>query len=112
MQYKGYPYVYGGAGPSSFDCSGFTQYVYKQFGYSLPHSARSQAYIGTRVSKDELRLGDLIIFTENGSSDIGHVGIYIGNGSFIHASSPSVGVIVSSLYGYYESRYITGVRIY
>ena len=112
MQYKGYPYVYGGAGPNSFDCSGFTQYVYKHFGYSLPHSARSQAYIGTRVSKSELRLGDLIIFTEAGSSDIGHVGIYIGNSSFIHASSPSVGVIISSLNGYYESRYITGVRVY
>ncbi len=112
MQYKGYPYVYGGAGPNSFDCSGFTQYVYKHFGYSIPHSARSQAYIGTRVSKSELRLGDLIIFTEAGSSDIGHVGIYIGNGSFIHASTPSVGVIVSSLYGYYESRYMTGVRVY
>ena len=112
MKYKGYPYVYGGAGPSSFDCSGFTQYVYKQFGYSLPHSATSQSYCGTRVSKSELRLGDLVIFTEAGSSSIGHVGIYIGNSSFIHASSPSTGVIVSSLNGYYESRYVTSVRIY
>lgn len=112
MKYKGYPYVYGGAGPSSFDCSGFTQYVYKQFGYSLPHSATSQSYCGTRVSKSELRLGDLVIFTEAGSSSIGHVGIYIGNSSFIHASTPSTGVIVSSLNGYYESRYVTGVRIY
>lgn len=112
MKYKGYPYVYGGAGPSSFDCSGFTQYVYKQFGYSLPHSATSQSYCGTRVSKSELRLGDLVIFTSAGSSSIGHVGIYIGNSSFIHASSPSTGVIVSSLNGYYESRYVTSVRIY
>lgn len=112
MKYKGYPYVYGGAGPSSFDCSGFTQYVYKQFGYSLPHSATSQSYCGTRVSKSELRLGDLVIFTSAGSSSIGHVGIYIGNSSFIHASTPSTGVIVSSLNGYYESRYVTSVRIY
>jgi len=112
MRYKGYPYVYGGAGPNSFDCSGFTQYVYKQFGYSLPHSATSQSYCGTRVSKSELRLGDLVIFTESGSSAIGHVGIYIGNSSFIHASTPTKGVIVSSLIGYYESRYVTGVRIY
>ena len=112
MKYKGYPYVYGGAGPNSFDCSGFTQYVYKQFGYSLPHSATSQSYCGTRVSKSELRLGDLVIFTEAGSSSIGHVGIYIGNSSFIHASTPSTGVIVSSLNGYYESRYVTSVRIY
>ena len=77
-KYLGCSYVYGGAGPSSFDCSGFTQYIYKQFGISLAHGAISQSNAGTYVSKDKLQPGDLVIFRDWDNKSIGHCGIYIG----------------------------------
>ena len=95
--FQGYPYVYGSNGPSSFDCSGFVQYVYKHFGYSLSRSSKTQANDGVAVSKSNLQPGDILIFKNTAKTEIGHVGIYIGNGQFIHASNPKTGVTISSL---------------
>lgn len=112
-QYLGCKYVYAGAGPSVFDCSGFTMYVYKHFGYSMGHSAVTQAGVGSYVSKSNLQPGDLVIFNNESNTSIGHVGIYVGSGSFIHASSGSGKVIISSLSNaYYSARYVTGRRIF
>lgn len=110
LQFKGYPYVYGNEGPTSFDCSGLTWYVYKQFGYSLYRSSRDQINNGTAVLKAELQLGDLVFFSKNGSYPT-HVGLYIGEGKFIHASTPESGVKIDSLYSsYYDSDYYLGAR--
>lgn len=105
-KYLGCKYVYGGTTPSGFDCSGFTQYVYKQCGVSLNRTSDAQASNGTAVSKSNLQPGDLVIFT-------GHVGIYIGNNKFIHAANPSKGVITTSLSdSYYTKTYKTARRIF
>ncbi len=107
----GKDYSYGGVGPNSFDCSGFTKYVYNNFGISLSHSASAQANVGRTISKSDLQLGDMVFFTQGGSS-IGHVGIYIGNNSFIHAANPQKGVVITSLSdGYYTRNYVTAKRI-
>lgn len=112
-QFLGCKYVYGGSSPKGFDCSGFTQYVYKHFGYSIARSSSAQSKNGRQVSKSELQLGDLILFTPYSSNKgIGHVGIYIGNDQFIHASSEKTGVITSSLNSsMYQRRYVTARRI-
>lgn len=111
-QFLGRKYVYGGSGPNTFDCSGFTMYVYKHFGYSMGHSATTQAGLGKYVSKSNLQPGDLVIFNDSANKSIGHVGIYVGGGNFIHASSGSGKIIISSLSGsYYNTRYVTGRRV-
>lgn len=110
--FQGYPYVYGTNGPSSFDCSGFVQYVYKHFGYSLSRSSKTQASDGVAVSKSNLQPGDILIFKNTAKTEIGHVGIYIGNGQFIHASNPKTGVTISSLStASYQQRYVSARRI-
>ncbi len=113
-KYLGSRYVYGGASPSGFDCSGFTMYLYKQFGVSLPHSATAQSYKGTKVSKANLQPGDIVFFKNYRTNvGIGHCGIYIGNNQFIHASTEKTGVITSSLTSSsYQKRYVTAVRIF
>ena len=112
--YLGCRYVYGASGPSTFDCSGFTMYVYKNFGISLSHSATAQSKYGSYVSKDELEAGDLVFFTDyETGAGIGHVGIYIGNGNFIHASSGTGYCVKIStlLEGSYYNRYETARRL-
>ena len=98
--------------PSGFDCSGFVGYVYKQCGYSLKRTASDIFYNnGTSVDKANLQTGDLVFFS-NSSESIGHVGIYIGGNQFIHASSSTVGVIISDLSSsYYVSHYQGAKRI-
>jgi cell wall-associated NlpC family hydrolase len=90
----GSPYKWAAAGPDMFDCSGFTMWCYAQIGVSLPHSSRAQINVGQRVSKANLQPGDLVFF---GRSTIHHVGIYVGNGNYVHAPSTGDVVKVSSL---------------
>lgn len=111
FRFMGAPYVWGASGPSAFDCSGFTAYVYGALGKSLPHFTGSQAQMGQSVSREGLSAGDLIFF--NTDSSISHVGIYIGSGQFIHASSGSHKITVSNLSdSYYASRYACARRIF
>lgn len=112
-QYLGYRYVPGGGTPSTgFDCSGFTSYVYKHFGISLSRTSKDQAKNGTAVEKNNLQLGDILIFNNTANTAIGHVGIYIGDNNFIHASNPSEGVKITSLSSsYYKSRYVGARRV-
>ena len=113
-QYLGYKYVSGGASPSKgFDCSGFTQYVYKNFGISLYRSSKDQIKNGVAIEKSDLQLGDLVIFNNESNTAIGHVGIYVGDGNFIHASNPSDGVKITTLLsGYYKVRYVGARRVF
>jgi cell wall-associated NlpC family hydrolase len=107
----GRPYVWGASGPRAFDCSGFTRYVMKQFGVDLPHSSRLQARMGRFVSRSNLQPGDLVFFATRGGG-ISHVGLYVGDGKMVHASTPSTGVIISSLSErYYAARYVGARRV-
>ena len=118
-QFLGVRYVYGGSGPKNFDCSGFTMYVCKQFGVSLPHSATSQWLSGKGVqikSISAMQPGDLVFFCDPTRSDgkaCSHCGIYLGNNQFIHASSSKAKVVISDLSsGYYNRYYVGGLRIF
>lgn len=96
VQYVGYPYVYGGSDPSGFDCSGFVKYIFGLYGITTNRVAEDQALNGYAVSRSELQPGDIICFS-SGSGYIGHVGIYIGNGQFVHACNSETGVIITDL---------------
>jgi cell wall-associated NlpC family hydrolase len=101
----GVRYVYGGSSPrSGFDCSGLVRYVYGHFGVTLPHSSYAQFGRGRRISRSSLRPGDLVFF-----DGLGHVGMYVGNGRFIHAPHSGTRVRVETLAGWYGSRF-TGAR--
>ncbi len=109
-------YVHGAKGPNQFDCSGFSSYVYKQFGFNISPASRMQYNDGVPVSRNELRKGDLVFFTSrNSGKNVGHVGIVVnadndkGTFSFIHASIR--GVKVSEFEGYYVPRYVGARRI-
>ena len=112
--YVGYKYVYGGSNPSTgFDCSGLVYYICGKLGYSVNRTADNQIYNGVAVDKANLQPGDLVFFTNyKTNKGIGHVGIYIGNNQFVHASTPTTGVIVSSLgEASYVNRYVGARRI-
>lgn len=115
-KYLGYDYVYGGTDPETgFDCSGFVYYVYKQFGYQFYPGALNQwEMISTPAPKGALLPGDLVFFSEDGTPDgMTHVGIYIGNGEMIHASTPSTGVILTDLSEpYYVERFLGAKRVF
>lgn len=106
----GKPYVWASSNPSvGFDCSGLTSYAFRQAGININRIAADQYSNGTPVSKDNLVRGDLVFFSYGGG--IGHVGLYIGNGQFVHAANYSTGVIVSNLNGYYSNVYAGAVRV-
>ncbi len=92
LHYLGTPYVWGGSSPAGFDCSGFVAYVYAQVGVSLPHYTGAQWNVGVPVSRSDLEPGDLVFF-----DGLGHVGIYIGGGQFVHAPHTGDVVKISSL---------------
>jgi len=111
QNYLGRPYVYGGNGPNSFDCSGFTKYVYAQFGYTLNRTATDQLSNGYSVEKDELKAGDLVFFRSAGTvKPVSHVGMYVGDGSFIHASTNNYQIRIDSLASGYFSDIFVGAR--
>ncbi len=98
MKYIGSPYVWAGASPKGFDCSGFVMYVVQQAaGLNITHSIGTQASSGQYVSKDNLQPGDLIYFAGTYTAGLSHAGIYIGGGRFIHAENESTGVVISNL---------------
>ena len=111
MGFVGYSYVWGGSSPSTgFDCSGLMYYVLTQYGYSMKRVANDQMTQGTYVSRSDLQVGDLVFFGYSGYAN--HVGMYIGGGNFVHASTPSTGVRVNSLdESYYKTRFLCGRRI-
>ena len=110
-KYLGAKYVYGASGPNSFDCSGFTSYVFKLHGVSLSRTAKGQYSNGTAVSRANLQPGDLVMFGPS-ASGINHVGIYIGGGKIIHAENPSSGVTIDTINsGYYNKNYVGARRV-
>jgi len=113
MKYLGYAYVYGGSSPKGFDCSGFTSYIYRQFGYTINRTASSQLSNGVPIAYADLQPGDLVFFKDHYStSAASHVGIYIGDGNFIHAENSRSCVKVTPLsQSWYANRYIGARRI-
>ena len=112
-KYLGTPYRSGGASPKGFDCSGFTYYIFQQYGISIPRCSADQGSVGTTISKSDLQIGDLVIFQNTYKAGPSHAGIYVGNGNFIHSSSSGGSVMISNLTsGYYDNHFHSGRRVY
>ncbi|MBE6984333.1 MAG: NlpC/P60 family protein [Ruminococcaceae bacterium] len=110
LNYVGCPYVYGGTSPSGFDCSGFVQYVFQQNGISINRTATAQLSNGYSVSYNDMKPGDIVYFGYGSTAS--HVGIYVGNGNFVHAQNSSTGVVITSLSeSYYANRFLCAHRI-
>ncbi len=109
----GSPYVWGAEGPNSFDCSGLTSYVYRNAaGISLPRSSSAQAGFGQTVSRSNLKPGDLVFFSTNGTGNVSHVGIYVGGGTMIHSPKPGKSVETANINSsYYSSTFVTAKRV-
>jgi cell wall-associated NlpC family hydrolase len=114
-EFLGVKYIWAASGPSAFDCSGFTSYVYKKNGVTLPRNSRSQARVGISIDFDDLEKGDLVFFDTSKASTgkVNHVGIYLGNNKFIHASSGGDKVMITSFSKkkFYKHRFLHGQRI-
>ncbi|MBQ7415465.1 MAG: C40 family peptidase [Oscillospiraceae bacterium] len=108
-KYLGTPYVWGGTTPKGFDCSGYVQYVFRQSGITLPRTTTEQYKVGTYVAKSNLQPGDLVFLQNTYRDGISHVGIYVGDGKMIHASS-SKGVVISDLNNSYYTKHYYGAR--
>ncbi len=110
-EYLNIPYVWGGTTTKGFDCSGFTKYIMENYGVNISRVSKDQAKNGQPVSKDKLRTGDLVFFDTKGEG-ISHVGMYIGDGKFVHASSAAKKVVISPIdEGYYNKTYVTARRV-
>lgn len=110
----GKPYVWGAEGPNSFDCSGFTYYVFKNsVNITLPRTSSEQSTYGTTVSKSNLKVGDLVFFDTDGENNgnVSHVGIYIGSNQFIHSSSSKGKVVISDFTTYYNNAFVRAKRV-
>jgi cell wall-associated NlpC family hydrolase len=113
LQYVGYPYVFGGNTPAGFDCSGFTQFVVlNTLGYDIGHAVEGQPGAGAWIDYGAWEPGDLVFFQNTYRAGISHVGIYIGDGLFVHAENEGTGVVITSMYeDYYASRYWGAMRV-
>ncbi len=108
---QGIKYVYGGYSTKGFDCSGFTKYVFAKYNISVPRSSAEYWSFGTKVDRKDLRAGDIVLFdTDGGTADVSHVGIYVGGGNFIHASTSKGKVIVMNL-ATYKGKYMGARRV-
>ncbi len=104
-------YVWGATGPSSFDCSGLTQYLYKNCGKSIPRVSGDQYSSSSKIKKSSLKKGDLVFFSGSSGGSVGHVGIYIGDNKMIHAANSNTGVVTTSMSdSYYVKHYIGAGR--
>lgn len=111
LRFVGTPYVWGGTTPDGFDCSGFTQYVYAQHGVDVPRNSYDQYDMGKQVQQQELEPGDLVFFTTYAPGP-SHLGIYVGEGKFVHALNNHTGVITSMLDNeYYRNRFLGAKRV-
>jgi cell wall-associated NlpC family hydrolase len=113
--FLGVPYVWGATGPSKFDCSGFTQWVYRDSGINIPRVSRDQARVGEFISYNDLQRGDMVFFDtkKKRTGIVSHVGIYLGNGDFIHASSAGKSVVIYNFNEkeFYKKRFLWGRRV-
>ena len=113
--FLGTPYVWGATGPSKFDCSGFTQWVYRDVGITIPRVSKDQARVGKYISYTNLKRGDMVFFDtkKRRSGKVTHVGIYLGNGDFIHASSAGKQVVIYNFNqkDFYKERFLWGRRV-
>jgi cell wall-associated NlpC family hydrolase len=108
----GQPYIWGGNGPSGFDCSGFVQWVFGNNGISLPRTVSEQVAVGKKVSVKDLKPGDLLFFENTYTSGLSHIGIYIGANQFVHAADEARGVTISDLKDdYWEPRFLQAARL-
>ncbi len=113
-KHLGKPYKYGATGPNSFDCSGFVFAVHRDLGIRIPRTSRNQSQMqGRKLSKNELRAGDLVFFDTSLKGHVNHSGIYIGHGKFIHASSgKAFSVTISDINAWYKDKFRWGKRIH
>jgi cell wall-associated NlpC family hydrolase len=111
QQYVGSPYAWGGASPAGFDCTGFVMFVFGQFDVSVPHNEAGQLGSGASIAPPDLQPGDVVVFANTYRRGLSHVGIYLGNGQFVHAVNESHGVMVDNLWDdYWGPRFVGASR--